>query len=134
VTVKTTTDTANSHVRSNPAAREPGAAGVIAALAAAGAGLGVVIAGPIVSALDYHWLFWLPLILTVITAVCAIALVPESEVRKPGRISWQPAILPALIPSTTGPPGPGGLVTDLVAVGPYILRRSRALPSGGRPQ
>ena len=76
-----------------PSERVPGAVGVIAALAAVGAGLGIVIAGPIVSALDYHWLFWLPLILTAITAVCAIALVPESEVRAPGRISWLPAVL-----------------------------------------
>jgi EmrB/QacA subfamily drug resistance transporter len=76
-----------------PSERVPGAVGVVAALAAVGAGLGIVIAGPIVSALDYHWLFWLPLILTAITAVCAIALVPESEVRAPGRISWLPAVL-----------------------------------------
>jgi MFS family permease len=76
-----------------PPERVPGAVGIIAALAAVGAGLGIVIAGPIVSALSYRWLFWLPLIATVITAICAIALVPESDVRAPGRISWLPAVL-----------------------------------------
>ncbi len=76
-----------------PAARVPGAVGIIAALAAVGAGLGIVLAGPIVSALNYRWLFWLPLIVTVITAICAIALVPESDVRAAGRISWLPAVL-----------------------------------------
>jgi MFS family permease len=66
---------------------------VIAALTAVGAGLGIAIAGPIVDALDYHWLFWLPLILTVIAAISAILFVPESPVRTPGRISWLPTLL-----------------------------------------
>ncbi len=52
-----------------------------------------MLAGPIMSALDYHWLFWLPLILTVIAAVTAILFVPESPVRTPGRISLLPAVL-----------------------------------------
>jgi predicted MFS family arabinose efflux permease len=46
-----------------------------------------------VAALDYHWLFWLPMILTVIAAVSAVLFVPESPVRTPGRISWLPAVL-----------------------------------------
>jgi EmrB/QacA subfamily drug resistance transporter len=76
-----------------PPERVAGAVGIIAALAAVGAGLGIALAGPIVSALNYRWLFWLPLILTVVTAICAVALVPESDVRAPGRISWLPAVL-----------------------------------------
>ena len=76
-----------------PPHRVAGAVGTIAALTAVGAGLGIVLAGPIVSALDYHWLFWLPLILTVIAAVSAILFVPESPVRAPGRISVLPAVL-----------------------------------------
>jgi EmrB/QacA subfamily drug resistance transporter len=76
-----------------PAERVAGAVGAIAALTAVGAGLGIVLAGPIVQALDYHWLFWLPLILTVAAAVAAILFVPESPVRTPGRISWPPALL-----------------------------------------
>src|SRR5258708_25922878 len=39
-----------------PQEKVAGAVGVIAALAAAGAGLGLVLAGAIVKALDYHWL------------------------------------------------------------------------------
>jgi predicted MFS family arabinose efflux permease len=46
-----------------------------------------------VNALDYHWLFWLPMILTVAAAVAAVLFVPESPVRTPGRISWVPALL-----------------------------------------
>jgi EmrB/QacA subfamily drug resistance transporter len=76
-----------------PAEKVAGAVGVIAALTAVGAGLGIVLAGPIVEALNYHWLFWLPLILTVAAAVAAILFVPESPVRTPGRISWLPALL-----------------------------------------
>ena len=70
-----------------------GAIGAIASLSAVGAGLGIVLAGPIVDALNYHWLFWLPMILTVAAAVAAHFLVPESPVRTPGRISWAPALL-----------------------------------------
>src|SRR3984957_19033349 len=76
-----------------PAEKVAGAVGVIAALTAVGAGLGIVLAGPIVGALDWHWLFWLPMILTVVAAVSAILFVPESPQRTPGRISWLPALL-----------------------------------------
>ncbi len=76
-----------------PAGKVTGAVGVLASLTAVGAGLGIVLAGPIVAALDYHWLFWLPMILTIIAAVSAVLFVPESPVRTPGRISWLPALL-----------------------------------------
>ncbi|HSR83416.1 MAG TPA: MFS transporter [Streptosporangiaceae bacterium] len=76
-----------------PAARVAGAVGSLASLTAVGAGLGIVLAGPLVAVLNYHWLFWLPLILTVVAAACAIALVPESPVRTPGHISWLSAML-----------------------------------------
>ncbi len=74
-----------------PAGKVTGAVGILASLAAAGAGLGIVLAGPIVNALDYHWLFWLPLILTVVATVLAVLFIPESPVLTPGRISWAPA-------------------------------------------
>ena len=76
-----------------PVSKVAGAVGALASLTAVGAGLGIVIAGPIVDALGYYWLFWLPLILTVAAAVAATILVPESPVRSPGRISWLPAVL-----------------------------------------
>src|ERR1700704_3208329 len=41
-----------------PREKVAGAVGVIAALLAVGGGLGLVLAGPIVHGLDYHWLFW----------------------------------------------------------------------------
>jgi EmrB/QacA subfamily drug resistance transporter len=76
-----------------PAEKVTGAVGALASLLAVGAGLGIVLAGPIVDLLDYHWLFWLPMILTVAAAVSAVLFVPESPVRTPGRISWLPAVL-----------------------------------------
>jgi MFS family permease len=76
-----------------PADKVPGAIGALAPLTAVGGGLGIVLAGPIVNVLDYHWLFWLPMILTVAAAVAAVLFVPESPVRTPGRISWLPALL-----------------------------------------
>jgi EmrB/QacA subfamily drug resistance transporter len=76
-----------------PAGKVTGAVGALASLTAVGAGLGIVLAGPIVNALNYHWLFWLPMILTIIAGVSAVLFVPESPVRTPGRISWLPAAL-----------------------------------------
>jgi MFS family permease len=76
-----------------PEKKIPGAVGVVASLAAVGAGVGIVLAGPIVSALNYHWLFWLPMIVTALAAVAAYLVVPESPVRTPGKISVLPAIL-----------------------------------------
>jgi EmrB/QacA subfamily drug resistance transporter len=76
-----------------PKAKVSSAVGVIASLAAVGAGLGIVLAGPIVDTLDYHWLFWFPMVLTIAAAVAAHLFVPESPVRSPGRISWLPAVL-----------------------------------------
>jgi EmrB/QacA subfamily drug resistance transporter len=76
-----------------PKEKVTGAVGAIASLTAVGAGLGIVLAGPIVDALDYHWLFWIPMILTIVAAIAAVVFVPESPIRTPGRISWLPAFL-----------------------------------------
>ncbi|HUD69288.1 MAG TPA: MFS transporter, partial [Acidimicrobiales bacterium] len=76
-----------------PKEKVPGAIGVIAALAAAGAGLGLVLAGPIVGTLDYHWLFWIPMILLAVASIVAKVVVPASPVRAPGRLSWGAAAL-----------------------------------------
>ncbi len=70
-----------------------GAVSVVSSLLAVGFGAGIVLAGPIVSGLGYHWLFWLPFIVTSIAAVAAIVFVPESPLRTPGRISVLPAVL-----------------------------------------
>lgn len=76
-----------------PPSKVTGAVGTLASLTAVGGGLGIVLAGPVVDALSYRWLFWLPLILTVAAAGAALLLVPESPVRTPGRLSVLPALL-----------------------------------------
>jgi EmrB/QacA subfamily drug resistance transporter len=76
-----------------PTERVAGAVGSLASLTAVGGGLGIVLAGPIVTALSWRWLFWLPMIVTVLAAAGAVVFVPESPVRSPGRISLLPALL-----------------------------------------
>jgi EmrB/QacA subfamily drug resistance transporter len=71
-----------------PRERVAGGIGVMSALAGVGGGLGVVLAGPIVDHLSFHYLFWLPLIPLVIATVSIHLLVPESPVRVPGRVNW----------------------------------------------
>lgn len=74
-----------------PSEKVAGAVGVIAALAAAGAGLGIVLAGPIVDGLDYHWLFWIPAVILVVATVAAHLVIPESPVRTASKINWPAA-------------------------------------------
>ncbi|MCW2495625.1 MFS transporter [Jatrophihabitans sp.] len=76
-----------------PPERVASAVSTTAALLAVGGGLGIVLAGPIVDALDYHFLFWIPLVFIVIAAVAAHFVIPESRDTSPGRISLLPAAL-----------------------------------------
>jgi Arabinose efflux permease len=65
----------------------------LSAVIAAGGGVGLVAAGPIVSALDYRWLFWLPVGVVAVTTLIALRYVPESPSRAEGRVSWLGAVL-----------------------------------------
>ena len=76
-----------------PAERVAGAIGTAAALLAVGGAFGLVVAGPLVDALSYHWLFWLPMLLTGVAAVAAWLFVPASPVRTEGRIDLRAAAL-----------------------------------------
>ncbi|MET0641278.1 MAG: MFS transporter [Jiangellaceae bacterium] len=69
------------------------AVSVLSSMMAAGAAGGVVLAGPIVEGLGYHWLFWLPGIATGVLALAAAGVIPASSVRAPGRIAWGAAVL-----------------------------------------
>ncbi len=63
------------------------AIGTAAALTAVGGGLGIVLAGPIVDTLGYHWLFWVPVIVTGFAAVATYRVVPESPVHAAGHVN-----------------------------------------------
>jgi EmrB/QacA subfamily drug resistance transporter len=76
-----------------PPPKVTSAIGVTAALLAVGGGAGIVVAGPIVDLFNYHWLFWIPLAMVVAAGVAALALIPESPQRTPGRIRWLPSLL-----------------------------------------
>ncbi|TCO48373.1 EmrB/QacA subfamily drug resistance transporter [Kribbella antiqua] len=76
-----------------PADRVPSLVGVMSAVIAAGGGLGIVLAGPIVESLGWRWLFWIPLAVIVVAGLMARRYVPESPNRVPGRIDWLAAAL-----------------------------------------
>ena len=96
-----------------PRERVAGAIGTAAALLAVGGGFGLVVAGPIVEALSYHWLFWLPMILTAAGRGRGALFVPASPVRTPGRIDVAAPLLLSgwlvclLLPSARAAAGAG---------------------------
>src|SRR3954467_1649039 len=71
-----------------PRERVAGSIGMLSALLGLGGGLGVVLAGLIVDNLNYHWLFWLPLVAILVSLVATIFVVPESRDTRPGRVNW----------------------------------------------
>ncbi|RFA17338.1 MFS transporter [Subtercola boreus] len=80
--------------------------GLLSAIFGIGAGVGIVAAGPIVEALSWHWLFWLPAVLVAIALLGAIFGIPESPVRTPGRLDLVGTFILSV-----------GLVSLLLAIG-----------------
>lgn len=75
------------------ASQVPGSISNLSAVIAAGGGVGMVAAGPIVTALDYRWLFWFPVAIVAVTTFIAVRYVPESPSRADGRVNWLGAVL-----------------------------------------
>jgi EmrB/QacA subfamily drug resistance transporter len=71
-----------------PRERVAGAIALISGILGIGGGLGIVLAGPILQHLSYHWLFWIPLVVTSVAAVAAVVFIPESPIREPGDVHW----------------------------------------------
>jgi MFS family permease len=71
-----------------PREKVAGSIGLLSAILGVGAGIGIVLSGVIVEHLNYHWLFWIPLVATLLAAVATWRFIPESPVQLPGRINW----------------------------------------------
>ena len=76
-----------------PPDRVAGSIGMISAILGIGGGCGLVLGGLIVEHLSWHWLFWMPLGVTMLAAVCTWRYIPESPVRTPGHVNWLAAAL-----------------------------------------
>jgi EmrB/QacA subfamily drug resistance transporter len=76
-----------------PPAQVTTAIGIISSILGIGTGMGIVLAGPIVEHLSYHWLFWIPFVMIVVATVATFAFVPESPVKTPARVNWWGAFL-----------------------------------------
>lgn len=77
-----------------PAGRVAPTIGLLSALTGVGGGVGIVMAGPIVDHLSYHWLFWFPLVLIVAALVAAVVWVPRGEPAGPVEpVDWVGAVL-----------------------------------------
>ncbi|WP_338080324.1 MFS transporter [Amycolatopsis rubida] len=74
--------------------RERVAAGIGAVTATIGIGaVGIILPGLLLPGLSWHWLFWIPLVITLVTLAGTWSLVRESPVRPGGRINWLAAVL-----------------------------------------
>lgn len=63
-----------------PPMRVANGIGIVSAMLAVGAALGIVFSGPIVTSLGVTWLFWLPLMTLVPTIIVAWRFIPASRV------------------------------------------------------
>ena len=91
-----------------PANRVPSAVGWLSSVVAVGGGLGTILAGPVTDTLGWRWLYWLPMIVMVISAALAARFIPQAERKSGGRINIDAALLLAgwllamLLPLTQG--------------------------------
>jgi EmrB/QacA subfamily drug resistance transporter len=88
-----------------PREQVAGSIGLVSAILGIGGGIGVVAGGWVVEHFSWQWLFWMPLIVIVLSSFCTWRFVPESPVRVPGRVNWLAAALMG-----------GGLAGALIAI------------------
>lgn len=74
-----------------PPHRVAGSIGLMSSILGIGGGLGSVIGALVVQHLGLHWLFWIPLFVTLVAAAATWRYIPESAVRAPGRINYRAA-------------------------------------------
>src|SRR6201996_2748265 len=76
-----------------PRDRVAGSIGLMSSILGVGGGLGLVVGAVISEHLGWHWLFWIPLVVTLIAAACTWRWIPESPIRAPGRVNWLAALV-----------------------------------------
>jgi EmrB/QacA subfamily drug resistance transporter len=76
-----------------PRDKVAGSIGIMSSILGVGGGLGLIIGALVIEHLGWHWLFWLPLAVTVVAAICTRRYIPESPVRAPGKVNWLAAAL-----------------------------------------
>jgi EmrB/QacA subfamily drug resistance transporter len=76
-----------------PKEKVAGSIGLMSSILGVGGGCGLVVGALIVEHLGWHWLFWIPLAVTLLAAWATWRYIPESPVRSPGRVNWLAAAL-----------------------------------------
>jgi MFS family permease len=71
-----------------PREKVAGAIGLLSAIFGIGGGAGILAGGLTVEYLNWHWLFWVPLVALVGATFLTWRFVPESPIRVPGKINW----------------------------------------------
>ena len=79
-----------------PPEKVAGSIGLMSSILGVGGGLGLVVGALIIEHLGWHWLFWIPLAVTLLAAWATWRYIPESPVRSPGRVNWLAAALMSL--------------------------------------
>jgi EmrB/QacA subfamily drug resistance transporter len=88
-----------------PPEKVAGSIGLMSSILGVGGGAGLVVGALILEHLGWHWLFWIPLVVTLLAAFFTWRYIPESPVRAPGRVNWGAAALMSI-----------GISTVLIAV------------------
>ena len=76
-----------------PPDKVAGSIGLMSSILGVGSGLGLIIGALVIEHLGWHWLFWLPLVVTLLAAFFTRRYIPESPVRSPGKVNWLAAAL-----------------------------------------
>lgn len=76
-----------------PPKQVPVAISLISSTFGIGFGVGLILPGPIVDVLSWHWVFWLGLAVIVLGVLAVAAFVKESAHRSPGRVDWAGGVL-----------------------------------------
>ncbi|MFH8620231.1 MFS transporter [Streptomyces sp. NPDC017979] len=91
-----------------PPKQVPVAIGLISSTFGIGFGIGLILPGPIVDSLSWHWVFWLGLAVILLGVLAVAAFVDESVHRSPGRVDWvggallSGAVVALLLPISQG--------------------------------